>query len=92
VFTARYALSPYIKQIRFVFKGLKEQSATAYRPTLLLHDFQISSNYLKEIITEKAGDTECMTSVHKHSSINANRKRLVKLYGTQNLTPYKDGG
>jgi hypothetical protein len=24
VFTARYALSPYIKQIRFVFKGLKE--------------------------------------------------------------------
>jgi hypothetical protein len=23
VFTARYALSPYIKQTRFVFKGLK---------------------------------------------------------------------
>jgi hypothetical protein len=23
VFTARYALSPYTKQIRFVFKGLK---------------------------------------------------------------------
>jgi hypothetical protein len=23
VFTARYALSPYIKQIRFVFKGLQ---------------------------------------------------------------------
>jgi hypothetical protein len=26
VFTARYALSPYIKQIRFVFKGLKLKS------------------------------------------------------------------
>jgi hypothetical protein len=25
VFTARYALSPYIKQIRFVFKGLNEE-------------------------------------------------------------------
>jgi hypothetical protein len=25
VFTARYALSPYIKQIRFVFKGLSKQ-------------------------------------------------------------------
>jgi hypothetical protein len=25
VFTARYALSPYIKQIRFVFKGLREK-------------------------------------------------------------------
>jgi hypothetical protein len=25
VFTARYALNPYIKQIRFVFKGLMEQ-------------------------------------------------------------------
>jgi hypothetical protein len=28
VFTARYALSPYIKQIRFVFKGLITQWAT----------------------------------------------------------------
>jgi hypothetical protein len=27
MFTARYALSPYIKQIRFVFKGLNEQIA-----------------------------------------------------------------
>jgi hypothetical protein len=26
VFTARYALSPYIKQIRFVLKGLKDVS------------------------------------------------------------------
>jgi hypothetical protein len=26
VFTARYALSPYIKQIRFVFKGLMDMS------------------------------------------------------------------
>jgi hypothetical protein len=25
VFTARYALSPYIKQIRFVFKGLNRE-------------------------------------------------------------------
>jgi hypothetical protein len=32
VFTARYALSPYIKQIRFVFKGLKcAQSAKHFR-------------------------------------------------------------
>jgi hypothetical protein len=28
VFTARYALSPYIKQIRFVFKGLTERLLT----------------------------------------------------------------
>jgi hypothetical protein len=27
VFTARYALSPYIKQLRFVFKGLKATSS-----------------------------------------------------------------
>jgi hypothetical protein len=25
VFTARYGLSPFVKQIRFVFKGLKQQ-------------------------------------------------------------------
>jgi hypothetical protein len=30
MFTARYALSPYIKQIRFVFKGLR------YRPDTFL--------------------------------------------------------
>jgi hypothetical protein len=28
VFTARYALSPYIKQIRFVFKGLTSNSSS----------------------------------------------------------------
>jgi hypothetical protein len=27
VFTARYALSPYIKQVRFVFKGLIQNQA-----------------------------------------------------------------
>jgi hypothetical protein len=27
VFTARYALSPYIKEIRFVFKGLIKDRA-----------------------------------------------------------------
>jgi hypothetical protein len=29
VFTARYALSPYIKQIRFVFKGLNQTRGQA---------------------------------------------------------------
>jgi hypothetical protein len=32
VFTARYALSPYIKQIRFVFKGLNKEIDKASRP------------------------------------------------------------
>jgi hypothetical protein len=36
VFIARYALSPYIKQIRFVFKGLSNQqnnlSSAGYTP------------------------------------------------------------
>jgi hypothetical protein len=41
MFTARYALSPYIKQTRFVFKGLKmevmgcpQRSVTNYQSTL----------------------------------------------------------
>jgi hypothetical protein len=33
VFTARYALSPYIKQTRFVFKGLIEYGKTRYNNT-----------------------------------------------------------
>jgi hypothetical protein len=35
VFTARYALSPYIKQIRFVFKGLRFFAISPSRPSLL---------------------------------------------------------
>jgi hypothetical protein len=34
VFTARYALSPYIKQIRFVFKGLKSVHTPTYVSTI----------------------------------------------------------
>jgi hypothetical protein len=34
VFTARYALSPYIKQIRFVFKGLKRKRGCTRDTTL----------------------------------------------------------
>jgi hypothetical protein len=30
VFTARYALSPYIKQIRFVFKGLNKGTEAVF--------------------------------------------------------------
>jgi hypothetical protein len=32
VFTARYALSPYIQQIRSVFKGLKVTERVVYVP------------------------------------------------------------
>jgi hypothetical protein len=35
VFTARYALSPYIKQIRFVFKGLMQCHAALRAPLIL---------------------------------------------------------
>jgi hypothetical protein len=31
VFTAGYALSPYIKQIGFVFKGLKKKCNVLYK-------------------------------------------------------------
>jgi hypothetical protein len=37
VFTARYALSPHIKQIRFVFKGVKvldRKGSNRIRPTI----------------------------------------------------------
>jgi hypothetical protein len=40
VFTARYALSPYIKQIRFVFKGLKSIYGTVAHLSILWHYVQ----------------------------------------------------
>jgi hypothetical protein len=36
VFTARYALSPYIKQIRFVFKGLTPSDSQLTMEVLIL--------------------------------------------------------
>jgi hypothetical protein len=46
VFTARYALSPYIKQIRFVFKGLI--SATVEdRVTFKLHAVKLADERLE---------------------------------------------
>jgi hypothetical protein len=45
VFTARYALSPYIKQIGFVFKGLRRENI------LLLSEFEPRTIYLAAILT-----------------------------------------
>jgi hypothetical protein len=43
VFTARYALSPYIKQIRFVFKGLNMITDTAH-VTALSKNYTVQGN------------------------------------------------
>jgi hypothetical protein len=55
VFTARYALSPYIKQIRFVFKGLKREAVHFYlnnavKPVKLLLKGNISVDKGAEIV------------------------------------------
>jgi hypothetical protein len=42
VFTARYALSPYIKQIRFVFKGLTEGISSQWHGPSLAENFILS--------------------------------------------------
>jgi hypothetical protein len=48
VFTARYALSPYIKQIRFVFEGLIEsENRTVSSEIRKLIMFEMNKNYLK---------------------------------------------
>jgi hypothetical protein len=46
VFTARYALSPYIKQIRFVFKGLKWRRGFVKNVT----DFCIQNSTVKPCV------------------------------------------
>jgi hypothetical protein len=48
VFTARYALSPYIKQIRFVFKGLKMLSTDV----IIQHRWQMKRGISVIIMTE----------------------------------------
>jgi hypothetical protein len=58
VFTAQYALSPYTKQIHFVFKGLKTnsrnglnklQSSTVVSQTYINHAFPATSKNQCEI-------------------------------------------
>jgi hypothetical protein len=50
VFTARYALSPYIKQIRFIFKGLMMvRSCNALLRMLLL----CIRSYLKSVLRHR---------------------------------------
>jgi hypothetical protein len=44
MFTARYALSPYIKQIRFVFKGLNRHLILIRLSYLSDSDLQICLN------------------------------------------------
>jgi hypothetical protein len=57
VFTARYALSPYIKQIRFVFKGLILDHSTSWR----INTKKATSMKLGE--TEKTGNSVAALSV-----------------------------
>jgi hypothetical protein len=51
VFTARYALSPYIKQTRFVFKGLNVRCARCFprnRHRIIVHEYSLHiSSYMK---------------------------------------------
>jgi hypothetical protein len=69
VFTARYALSPYIKQIRFIFKGLiaKMQHAS----------FQKGSQY-NNVTTVKV--TQRLT--HSHKIAHSVPTPITHTYGT----------
>jgi hypothetical protein len=46
VFTARYALSPYIKQTRFVFKGLNVEHSSLQRS--VLQQLRCASCYVRD--------------------------------------------
>jgi hypothetical protein len=50
VFTARYALSPYIKQIRFVFKGLTQGYPAGVG--IILHCYKFRWNFNSEKILQ----------------------------------------
>jgi hypothetical protein len=52
VFTARYALSPYIKQIRFVFKGLMGMAGSIQGVNRWQHEFNHSPLYTAEAMNE----------------------------------------
>jgi hypothetical protein len=57
VFTARYALSPYIKQIRFVFKRLMKCVYTLPRSALVLSVLEDSSRVHQNTACENLRST-----------------------------------
>jgi hypothetical protein len=64
VFTARYALSPYIKQIRFVFKGLK---GVLFRTGNVFGSVRVAHSVL---LTETYGNLETLLSWTKYQKYN----------------------
>jgi hypothetical protein len=74
VFTARYALSPYIKQIRFVFKGLM-----LYREIIAV----CSETHTKHINTLCGQNVECSsTQSYKNAYHCALKRQQTSLFIT----------
>jgi hypothetical protein len=69
VFTARYALSPYIKQTRFVFKGLMLQILEGSRKTVplvrLSEGWAIKSNP-RQLQTSAGGKSDSPSTFFKN--------------------------
>jgi hypothetical protein len=59
VFTARYALSPYIKQIRFVFKGLNQSTV----PDSILVDILYYSAIEIYVFQEVTSQETCLVQL-----------------------------
>jgi hypothetical protein len=74
VFTARYALSPYIKQIRFVFKGLnKPVSNKGKENDLLKRNYHIDAN--NERLTQ-----HLFIEINSHLHVSATLSRPSAVY------------
>jgi hypothetical protein len=87
VFTARYALSPYIKQIRFVFKGLillyKDIAKLNIRSLLSSNFFSnmwlVNSSYVQRslVIIAPCLLTSYINSIHSKVSYTFKEKRVT---------------
>jgi hypothetical protein len=82
VFTARYALSPYVKQIRFVFKGLKIEILRSFKEYFLwCSNPTRASGLLIVEVSRSHSDTHtaCRTPLNEWSA----RRRGSYLHNTQ---------
>jgi L-arabinose isomerase len=65
VFTARYALSPYIKQIRFVFKGLNNAAKIPFQ--IFNYCFMGYCNTCYVVCLTNAKETVKIFYLHRYS-------------------------
>jgi hypothetical protein len=88
VFTARYGLSPYIKQIRFVFKGLKSTDVWVGK-VFTVRLYWVTDSALLNTVMKRGVSANCVSGTSVISLQGQRRivSHMSRLCGESNASP-----